>query len=166
LAYHNLAHIEDCLEKFARFQSLADDPRAVELAIWFHDIVYDPRAKDNEERSADEAAVFLQGTEFVDSVRILILATEHNEESGSRDARLLCDIDLSILGSERELYQTYSKAIREEYAWVSDEEYRAGRAKVLRRFLDRSSIYGLSKLRECFEERARLNLEWEIENLE
>jgi len=98
------------------------------LAIWFHDIVYDPRAKDNEERSADEAAVFLQGTEFVDSVRILILATEHNEESGSRDARLLCDIDLSILGSERELYQTYSKAIREEYAWVSDEEYRAGRA--------------------------------------
>ncbi|WP_214429302.1 hypothetical protein, partial [Escherichia coli] len=37
------------------------DPEAVEAAIWFHDAIYDSRAKDNEAQSAVLAAEKLDG---------------------------------------------------------------------------------------------------------
>src|ERR1051325_7755552 len=55
-AYHTLAHIADCLDQFEAAKHLAEEPLAVELAIWFHDAVYDSRASANEERSVDLAA--------------------------------------------------------------------------------------------------------------
>ena len=56
-AYHTLRHIEACLA-WMRDAPLEDDDRiAAEFAIWFHDAVYDTRASDNEERSADLAAM-------------------------------------------------------------------------------------------------------------
>jgi len=99
-AYHNLEHIGHCLAEFASAQHLAQNANAVEAAIWFHDAVYDPQAKDNEERSADLAGNFLshagQPNEFCDSVRALILATKHDTTPSSTDSRLLTDIDLAI----------------------------------------------------------------------
>src|SRR6185436_9759121 len=84
-AYHNLAHIADCLEQFAAAKHLAEAPLAVELAIWFHDAVYDPRASDNEERSADLAAkvgdeLALPG-QLQHQVKHLILITKKHARS-------------------------------------------------------------------------------------
>lgn len=51
--YHNFHHIADSLAEFDRARHLAREPLAVELAIWFHDTVYDTRAGNNEEQSAE-----------------------------------------------------------------------------------------------------------------
>lgn len=135
--YHNLRHIESML---ARMDELAPDDPAMELAIWFHDVIYDPRKRDNEEQSAAffvaEMADSLDPVLCIDVVR-LILATDYaRERTGAADEDLLRDIDLAILASAPDIYQAYTEAVRQEYAHVPDEDFRKGRAAVMKRFLE------------------------------
>ena len=166
LAYHNLHHIADCLAQFSARSLESTNPVALEMAIWFHDVIYDPKSSENEEGSAEMAARFLTGTPLAGEVSALILATKHSEPPSTPDEALICDIDLSILGSSPSRYQAYSEAIRSEYSWVPEQDYRAGRTKVLRHFLDRASIFYLKTSRDQFESRARENLESEISQLQ
>lgn len=165
--YHNLSHIEDCLRLFT--ESKIDDPVAVELAIWFHDVIYDPLKPDNEAASGIFAKLWLnqleENTIFSNSVERLILVTDHNTEPETDDEATLVDIDLSILGSTPERYKLYSQQIRSEYSHVDDPQYKAGRIAVLKKFLDRSSIYKTEEYKNRFEASAQNNLEQEIAEL-
>ena len=165
LAYHNLQHIADCLSKFRAAQHLAEDPVAIEVALWFHDIVYDPKAADNEEQSAHVAARFLLDSPLASKVTQLILDTSHRGKPQSNDGRLICDIDLSILGSDPESYRAYAEAIRKEYSWVSPADYTLGRSKVLQNFLKRESLYSLPYFEKKYDQQARVNLQQELQLL-
>lgn len=164
-AYHNLDHVADCLRMFDDHSQHATDPVAVEFAIWFHDIVYDARETDNEERSAVIAERFLEGTSYGQGVGDLIRATKHDAPPGTPDAALLCDIDLSILGRTPGEYDAYARAIRQEYAWVPLEDYLKGRTRVLESFLSRPSIFVLEEMESRYGALARENLEREIGDL-
>jgi len=166
LAYHNLDHIADCLEKFSTRKDEAEDPISVELAIWFHDVIYDPKASDNEEQSARQALDFLASTPCAQIVSDLILATKHSGEPITPDKKLLCDIDLSILGSDSSRYQEYSEAIRDEYSFVPEAKYQTGRTNVLQQFLNRPSIFSLGISQDLYESQARQNLTKEILSLQ
>ena len=124
-AYHNLVYIQKCLQEFEGARSLAEDADAVEMAIWFHDAVYDPKATDNEELSGQLAAYLLDAAAmpeaFSQKVARLILATNHDAPPENKDAALLIDVDLSILGQPREIFAEYEAAIRQEYAEVPKE---------------------------------------------
>ena len=134
-AYHNLNHILDCLARLDEFANLAAEPFCVEMAIWFHDIVYDTHASDNEEQSAEAAWEFLGNSPAAKTVSRLILATAHRTEPTDQDSKLICDIDLSILGSEPQAYRAYAEAVRREYSWVAAADFRAGRRRVIKGFL-------------------------------
>lgn len=164
-AYHNLRHVEDCLARFDEHLELVGDPVAVEFAIWFHDVVYDTKASDNEERSGAAAMEFLGEADLGWRVAELILATKHAGEWGSGDAGVLCDIDLSILGRTPERYDEYAAAIRQEYGWVAEEDYVSGRAKVLKGLLARERIFGTEAFWERYELQARENMEEEMARL-
>jgi predicted metal-dependent HD superfamily phosphohydrolase len=168
-AYHDVNHVDDCLTKFDAARDLAERPDEVEAAIWFHDAVYDPKAKDNEERSAERAAEALSAagvdSEVLRRVVSLILATKHDREPFGPDEALLIDVDLSILGRAPEVFAAYDAAIRQEYAWVPDGQYRAGRRAVLQRLLDRPAIYVTAYFRDRYEEQARRNLTAAIDRL-
>jgi len=166
LAYHNLGHIGDCCRQLDAHLDLAEDEVSVELAIFFHDLVYDPRRADNEELSAERAEAFLGGTRFADPVASLIMATKHASPPGGNDARLICDIDLSILGRSGEVYGRYADAIREEYGWVPEPDYRKGRGAVLENFLGRERIYSHDVFAEMYEAAARRNLADELRRLQ
>jgi predicted metal-dependent HD superfamily phosphohydrolase len=161
-AYHNMDHIADCLLRLDEHAYLAIDPVALEFAIWFHDIVYDARAADNEERSAVTAEGFLAATAFGNVVGDLIRATKHHLTPGTPDAALLCDIDLSILGRTPGEYDAYARAIRREYSWVPQVEYARGRTRVLEAFLGKPSIFVLDELEARYGAPARANLLREI----
>jgi predicted metal-dependent HD superfamily phosphohydrolase len=168
--YHTLKHIWHVLETIRRLQSMAQDWPAVQFAAWFHDVIYDSQAKDNEEKSAEYAQIVLQKLnipqEVVDTTTRLILCTKaHRAEPGDIDAQILLDADLAILGSPPESYQKYTQAIRLEYAWVSEPDYRAGRSAVLRNFLKRDRLYFTGQIFEALEKQARQNLEAEIKSL-
>jgi predicted metal-dependent HD superfamily phosphohydrolase len=116
--YHNLGHIEHCLAEFDRAAGLAERPDEVEVAIWLHDLVYDPRTGDNEEKGAllGRKILATAGTAelVMNRVEELILATKHGEPPVSPDAWLLVDIDLSILGQPSDVFDSYEHNIRLE----------------------------------------------------
>jgi predicted metal-dependent HD superfamily phosphohydrolase len=161
--YHTLQHLRECLAHLDASDSLARRPAEVELALWFHDAVYDPRRQDNEARSADWArdSVLAAGCPPVvaDRVHALVLATQaHGDATGDSDTQLLLDIDLSILAAAPARFAEYERQIRAEYAHVAEPDFRAGRARLLQGFLSRPSIYLTEAYRAALEQRARANI--------
>ncbi len=161
--YHTAAHIVDCLTRFDWSRDLAGRPDEVEAALWFHDAVYVPGATDNEARSARMAHSSLSAAAAPGGVphrvATLVLATMHADLPSDSDARLLCDIDLSILGRETAEFDQFERQIRQEYAWVPERMYRRARFEVLNGFLQRQSIYYTEHFAERYERTARQNLE-------
>lgn len=160
--YHNLKHIEDCLLIFDQTKFLAAHPEEVELAIWFHDAVYDTRRNDNEQKSAEWAmSVIIQsgvGSDVAERVFNLIHATRHTMQVSDTDSQLMVDIDLSILGREATIFWQYEENIRKEYAWVPESLFREKRVEILQGFLDRQYLYYHETYRAMFEQQARENL--------
>jgi len=172
--YHNLAHIEAMLSLATDYRASLHDPRAVEAAIWFHDAIYDSRAKDNEARSAALAAEKLAGrtdAERLDRITAMIVATATHElpsladKEAVRDAALFLDMDLSILGSSPDAFDAYEQAVRREYGWVEEPMWRAGRGAVLKTFLARPHIFHTEEFRQRFEPQARQNMARSLEAL-
>lgn len=161
-SYHNAQHICDCLEQLDLASHLSSHPEVVEMALWFHDAIYDSRAKDNEVRSCNWATAALQQQgacdEIVQRIVEMILATQHSSEPTTHDEKLIVDIDLSILGRTPDVFARYDHQIRQEYSWVLEDQYRAGRSAILKSFLDRKAIYSTDFFRERYEAQARMNL--------
>lgn len=160
--YHTLQHLGECLALFDGARTLADRPHEVELALWFHDAVYEVKRHDNEQRSADWAREALRdagvGGDAAQRVHDLVMATRHTAVPAGRDERLLVDIDLSILGAERARFDEYERQIRREYAYVPGFLFRRKRREILKGFLDRPAIYGTPHFHDALEARARENL--------
>jgi predicted metal-dependent HD superfamily phosphohydrolase len=164
--YHNLSHIQQTLKIANMLKPFADNFPAIQMALWFHDFVYDPKAKDNEEKSAEYAFVSLSNLQIPQTiityvVNMILNTKNHDASSEDIDSQILIDSDLSILGSESSEYKAYAHAIRQEYSWVSDTEYQIGRTKVLQNFLERERIYFTEVAFQQMETKARDNLKAE-----
>jgi predicted metal-dependent HD superfamily phosphohydrolase len=80
--YHTLQHLAECLAHFEAVRHLAEKPGEIEIALWFHDGIYDTQRHDNERQSADWAREVLEGhgaePATVQRVDDLIMATCHS----------------------------------------------------------------------------------------
>jgi predicted metal-dependent HD superfamily phosphohydrolase len=143
----------------------------VQLAVWFHDAVYDPRSKDNEERSAGLVGEWLGPLglppETLAKVAALVRATAHfsGGAASDPDAVALLDADLAILGASEARYRRYAADVRREFAFVPDDAYRTGRAAVLESFLRRDRIYRTDAMHAEGDGPARRNLAAELAEL-
>ncbi|MEN3292899.1 MAG: hypothetical protein V7642_2152 [Burkholderiales bacterium] len=171
-AYHNLSHIKAMLRHADACRDPIHSAATVEFAIWFHDVIYDTRAKDNEQRSAAFARDAMRSMGIDEKLRACveacILATQKHEPApapGVPDLPLFLDLDLAILGTSEAVYRQYSEAIRTEYNWVPGPAYRLGRSKVLKRFAQRPALFFTPAMTARFEAQARRNLDWEIQEL-
>lgn len=149
--YHTLEHIGEVLALV--------NGGAVELAAWFHDVIYDTRASDSEARSATyagEVLARLNGPADViaEVQRLIALTAGHVVDAGDTNGKVLVAADLSILGAEPARYERHARDVRAEYAHVDDDAWRAGRAGVLRSLLELVS-----------DERARSNIVRELAGL-
>jgi predicted metal-dependent HD superfamily phosphohydrolase len=161
--YHTLDHVLDVLTIVESLGSHAENLNAVKLAAWLHDVVYDSKASDNEERSARHAEALCAELGIpVGRVVARLIRTTRTHAADDADARVLLDADLAILGAGPDVYSDYAAKIRREYAWVPAPDYRAGRRKVLESFLSRPRIYHYLEDREAS---ARRNLTAEIAEL-
>lgn len=160
--YHTQQHLEECLALLEQVRDLAEHPEEVEMALWFHDAIYDVKGSGNEERSAEWAhrALVAAGVAptAAERVRQLVLVTRHDGVPGNVDEQVLVDIDLAILGAERPRFDEYERQIRDEYAFVPGFLFRRKRRQILRTFLERPVLYSTAMLRERLEARARENL--------
>lgn len=167
--YHTLDHIRYCLSQLDRVRHLASDPDAIELALWFHDIIYDPTANDNELRSARLFKSLLGGymsDERAGRVYRLIIVTEYPSEPDDGDEKLMVDIDLSSFALPWEEFMRDTHAIRSEFAHLPEERFVAGKLKFLNAMLARSRFYLSDYFHDRLEERARSNIERHIRDIE
>ena len=160
--YHTQQHLAECLALFEEVQDLAAHPPEVEVALWFHDAIYEVKGSGNEERSAEWAFEALTGAGASASsatlVRDLVLATKHTAVPSGIDEQVLVDIDLAILGADLSRFDEYEQQIRDEYSYVPGFLFRRKRKQILKSFLDRPALYSTPRLREKLEDIARENL--------
>ncbi len=161
-SYHDLIHVLQLLELLDRFVDRAPDANrdAVELAIWYHDAVYEPGAADNEARSAAllrRSFASVLAPALLDQVDELIQATTHERRPDDPVARLLVDLDLAPLAASPRRFVAQSQSLRHEYAAIPDEVYYPGQAQLFRRLLERPRLY-LTDTLAPLESLARRNL--------
>jgi len=160
--YHTGQHLAECFERWTDLREQARHPAEVEVALWFHDAVYDTHSDSNESRSADLAldTTLGLGVKAMSAQRIhdLVLITRHATMPVDQDAQLIVDTDLAILGAESARFAEYEHQVRKEYAWVEEHVFREQRAKVLRGFLQRPYIFSTDLFRARYERQARANI--------
>jgi predicted metal-dependent HD superfamily phosphohydrolase len=164
--YHTLQHLGECLDLFELVIELATHPAEVEMALWFHDAIYNRASQDNEAQSAQWAIAELSKAgvlpEKIDRIQSMIMATCHTALPMTIDECLLVDIDLAILGSSAERFAEYEQQIRCEYNFVPEPIFNQKRQEILQGFLDRSTIYSTKYFQDKLERRARSNIKRSI----
>jgi len=160
-AYHTVQHLYECLILFESIRSELNDAHAVALAIYFHDVIYDPQAKDNELKSAELFEQYMAQDLPVNTVQKIkqwILATQKHVSTDELDLQFLLDIDLAILAATPERFMQYEQQIQQEYAWVDPEVYSIKRKEVLAQFYQSEPLYQTTYFQQNFELRAKQNL--------
>ncbi len=166
--YHTPRHLCHCLQQLDLASALMEDPGAVEIALWFHDIIFEPDAPDNE---AQSAALFRRAADkqfpqdCIDKVSDMILATVHCEPPQAQDARYLCDIDLSSLGFPWERFLEDSAAVRAEQTGTTDAQFYSAKIRFFSSLLERPSIFLTDFFRNRYERGARENMQHHIVQL-
>jgi predicted metal-dependent HD superfamily phosphohydrolase len=160
--YHRWSHVLDLLNVRTRIIPDVDLVPETVAALLLHDVVYDPRSTDNEEKSVMWAQHALHGVPAERVARIcrMIMATKLHVIGEGDDAQTLylLDLDMSILGSDPQVFDAYDDAVRREYGHVSDAEFVAGRGAFLNAVLKRSSVFLTSEFLYALEAKARRNI--------
>ncbi|MEU6115923.1 hypothetical protein ABZ840_15530 [Streptomyces sp. NPDC047117] len=168
--YHTTAHLTAVLDRIDELAGHAAEPDVVRLAAWFHDAVYRPDRSENEERSAALAEralpeLGIDAARTAEVARLVRLTVTHDPAEDDSNGEVLCDADLAVLAGAPEQYAAYAAAVREEFGFVPDEAFRAGRADVLRQLLALPRLFRTPVGHDRWERLARRNLSTELDLL-
>ena len=170
--YHTLNHIDELYTLYDMYESKLKYPEIVQLAIWFHDVIYYPESNTNEEDSITMFENFKTDAKINhDIVERFILVTKTHKIPNDfpneylNDLKFFLDFDLAILGKPRDQYIIYTNEIRNEYLHYPDSAYAVGRVKVLNNILD-GKIYFTEQFSEIYGDVAKENIKYEIKYLE
>ncbi len=171
--YHDVSHIVHCLKELEQVRKICPNYNAVEMALWFHDAVYDLRRSKLELQSAGLALLVLDELGMSDAFRVyvhrLIMATTHKEMPQEVGAKYVVDIDLSSLGAPPEVFEENTKKIFLEYQKaksITMEEFNTGRAAFFLGMMNnRPHIFSTEYFRKKYELQAIENLKRSYNNL-
>jgi predicted metal-dependent HD superfamily phosphohydrolase len=167
--YHNLTHLEQLWQQLLPLKTEIKDWDTLLFSLFYHDVVYNVRRQDNEEKSAELAKQRLQALPYppegIDKCVAQILATKSHTLSPDSDTNLFTDADLAILGQDWSTYHLYTQQVRREYSIYPDLLYKPGRKKVLQHFLNMERIFKTTHFYTLYEQNARNNLNREIAEL-
>ena len=182
--YHTSVHLSEMLTALKTLYKRhhTATPRAVLLAAWFHDAVYEANPGDDEAASADLARTaltplastgFLTNREVTAIAHLIELTASHQLADGIEeytsgaltraDAAFFLDADLAILAADSPRYTRYVAGVRAEYAHYAPDAFTRGRAAILQGFLNRTAIYASDTAHLLWDAPARLNLRTELE---
>ncbi len=168
--YHTLAHLEHLLTQLTDLKQHIRNWDAVLFSLFYHDAIYDVLKSNNEQRSADLAkkrmTQLFVGIDTIAWTEKIILATASHSKATDNDVNIFTDADLSILGQPWEVYELYARNVRKEYSIYPDAIYNHGRKKVLKHFLAMDSIFKTEYFAGRYEDRARQNLQRELDLLQ
>ena len=167
--YHTMQHIQDCLTEFKSARRLFKNPNEAEMALWFHDSVYNKvfNTSFNEIRSFELFSKLFKSTvkEFTKfKIKTFICFTKETVDEDKilvglrKDCALVRDIDRSILGQVYLKFKRYRKGIREEYWFIPYFIFKKKEILFLKSLLERDHIYETTFFRNKYEEKARKNI--------
>lgn len=165
--YHGTRHLDAVLSTVDLLAAEAASLPSVQLGAWFHDAVYDPKRRDNEEVSAQLAEGLLpkfsiEPTVIAEVARLVRLTATHAPEEGDRNGAVLCDADLAVLAAKSKAYMDYAVSVRMEYTFLDDTTFAKGRLALLEELTEREHLFMTRRGRERWESPARANLKREI----
>lgn len=168
--YHSLRHIQQLFFQFEHIRQHLHQPHIIALALYYHDVIYNPMRSDNELKSADymsdKLAHYLDDQQCQYIYDLIMMTATHRltelaDKNNRSDAAYLLDMDLSILGMPWPEYEHYAQAIRQEYAHIPMTDYKRGRTQVLQTLLAHPRLY-LTEHYQQLETQARANIACEI----
>jgi predicted metal-dependent HD superfamily phosphohydrolase len=164
--YHTLAHLQQFYNELVDARAYIENQDALLFSLFFHDLVYNPLRRDNEERSIiiaeNRLATLDVPKELISKCSILIMATKSHQRTADEDTNIFTDADLSILGQPADIYAAYTTGIRKEYILYSDMLYKPGRKAVVQHFLSQDRIFKTDHFFQKYEQQARENLHSEL----
>jgi len=129
--YHTAEHLINVVSQLSKTENFDDE---LFLAAVYHDAVYDPKAADNEEKSADLFMEQAKNSELSEkqkqNICRFILDTKTHIASSER-SQLLIDADLSILEQPLNKLIEYEKQIFKEYQFIDYKIYKPKRIEIL-----------------------------------
>jgi predicted metal-dependent HD superfamily phosphohydrolase len=132
--YHNLEHLKDLLKQIGKVDT--KEKELLVLVALFHDIIYEPKNKDNEEQSAD---FFLKNvkekTEDIQKVYQSIVDTKHHKSS-NKLSEIFNKMDMDIVTRDFDELIKWENGIRKEYSIFSDKDYKKGRIEFLKTLIN------------------------------
>ena len=157
--YHTLDHIHDCMHRLDKVAALLNDPDAVEIALWFHDAIYEMDSGTNEEESAKLFERLSNGAEPAFRRRVcgLILATRHFGGERDHDRRFMVDIDLAGFGASWDEFMRNGVLLRQESPKKTDAQYLTGQVSFLKKLQRRRHVFATEYFRDRYEAKARSN---------
>ncbi|WP_417266393.1 phosphohydrolase [Brumimicrobium sp.] len=167
--YHNLEHLKDLFSELERASHLIDDFNLVNIAVFYHDVIYNPTANNNEEKSAEFSSNHLKlmraSEQLIKTVYEAIIATKKHSESENNNINIFTDADLSILGTNSEHYKKYSQKIRYEYITYPSYLFDNGRIQALKQLMDTGRLFKSEYFYKLNEKQALDNLQAELDSL-
>jgi len=168
--YHTLSHLEHLVNELCSVKEQIHDWNTILFSVFYHDIIYNPLRRDNEERSVVIMENRLHSIDvpakMIEACKKQIMCTQTHKPCNDNDSNFFTDADLSILGQDESRYREYTSAIRKEYALYADTLYYPGRKAVLNHFLQLQRIFKTDSFFSKYEQQARQNLQWELECIE
>ena len=164
--YHDLLHLTEVLDRLDAMSTAGAgfDATTVRLAAWFHDAVYEG-GPDDEERSAQWAERALPEAYADEVARLVRVTLRHRPTDDDPAGCALSDADLGILAADPGRYDAYVAGVRADFAHVAEQDFRTGRAAVLRDLAAKPHLFHTAQGRALWEARARANLDRELEEL-
>jgi predicted metal-dependent HD superfamily phosphohydrolase len=168
--YHGVGHLSALFYLMALHASHIAPGASARLAIWWHDAIYDPQARDNEERSAELACEHLAQlgapAALIQTTANLILMTKNHWAGPSAgDGDYFLDADIAVLGAPAKVYDRYAADVRQEYAWAPDPAWRSGRSTFLHAAVTRPRLFRTDAFETSYGQQARINMRRELASL-
>lgn len=167
--YHNLTHIEKMLNEIYARQDKIKNLDKLLFSAWFHDIIYNPWRKNNEEKSAAYAIKQLSkigvDNNLIQEIKYLILQTQNHLKDNrvnEFDDQLFLDIDILILAADRNEYAEYLINVKKEYWFVVWGIFKERRKAFCNALIAKNNIYFTKEFQELYEEKAKNNLREEV----
>ena len=165
--YHTAAHVVFCLRELDKVfvninhSGAVSQQDTIELSLWFHDVVLEIPAVNNEQKSAE---YFLQvsdgrlSNDLRHRVQDAIIATTHKSRPESFESQLTVDVDLAGLAQPWSDFFADSRKVRAEFSHLSDKDFNLSQGIFMNSLLDRTSIYSTEYFLHSHEATASKNV--------
>lgn len=131
--YHNLEHIIRMLKGASDLGMLNND--TLFLAIVFHDIIYNPIRKDNEEKSAELFNYVYDGDVVMKREVTRMILDTITHKSDNELSQILIKLDLlQFEGSCEEMIKDHDNIYKEYAPYYTPKQFQEGNLKVLDHF--------------------------------